>query len=173
MITLVVGEVRMTGVATNPVLLLREVDGDRSLPVWVSATAAHAVLAASERGAAASLGPHDLLREVIAGLGSAVVEVAILTVDEGIFTAELRLDNGVSVGARVSDAVALAQRCGARIVAAEALMDEVAVTDEPVTGGELPLTTDDQLQRFRAFLDSISPDDFEAPGGNSDPDLET
>ena len=162
MITLVLGEVRMTEVAREPVLILREVDGERTLPIWVSAAAAHAILAASD-DPGRNPGIHDLLLTVLGTLNSAVTEARILSVEDGVYRAELRIGK-VGVEARVSDAVALALRSGAPILATEELMDAVGVTEEPAADGEPPLTADDQMEKFRAFLDTINPDDFDAPG---------
>lgn len=165
MIRLVLGEVRMTDVAREPVLILREAEGDRTLPIWLSAASAHAVLAASDEPGS-SPGIHELLLDILSSFEKSVDEVRITGMEEGVFAAEVRIGE-TSVNARLSDAVALALRCGAEIWATDELMDTAAVTDEPSPDAEPPLDTDDQVERFRAFLDTINPDDFDAPGGEA------
>ncbi|MFV0406537.1 MAG: bifunctional nuclease family protein [Propioniciclava sp.] len=161
MIPLVLGEVRMTDVAREPVLILRERAGDRLLPVWITAAAAHGILAASDEPQAA-VGTHQLLLEVLARLDHAVSDVRILGIEDGIYRAELRIGQ-VSVPARISDALAVAIRCGAMVLATQELMDTVALVDPQVSSAGQ--TADVQLERFRAFLDSIAPEDFEGPEG--------
>lgn len=163
MIALTLGEVRMTDVAREPVIILRESEGDRILPIWVSAAAAHAVLAATDPPAPTP-GTHDLVLEILATFGKSVDAVRILSVDEGVFSAVILIGN-VAVDARVSDAVALALRSGAQILASEEVMAAASLREETSRVGESQLEADDQVQRFRDFLDSINPDDFDGAGG--------
>ena len=72
---------------------------------------------------------------------------------EGIFYAQLVFDGGAEVGARPSDSIALALRTGTRIVCAESVLDEAGLA--------VPAEQEDEVERFREFLDHVSPDDFE------------
>ncbi len=74
---------------------------------------------------------------------------------DGVFYADLVFDGNVEVSARSSDAIALALRTGTRIVGSDEVLDEAGVA---VTGEE-----EEEVEKFREFLDQISPDDFEAP----------
>jgi hypothetical protein len=86
------------------------------------------------------------------------VEVRITAIKDNVFHAELVFDGGLTVGSRSSDAIALALRTGSRIVGADEVLEAggVAVPDED----------EDEVERFRKFLEQISPEDFgeEAPG---------
>lgn len=161
MIALQFVEVRVTGVADEPLLLLKETDGVRVLPVWTTAVGANAVLSALETpGDEHHPGTHDLVLDALAALGGVIDEVRIVGYADGVFDAEVVV-GGTPVPARVSDAVALALRGGAPLLAQEAVMDAAAVGGRAATGPDLLGGTDAQMERFRAFLDSINPDDFD------------
>jgi bifunctional DNase/RNase len=82
----------------------------------------------------------------------------ILLLKDGIYIAELVLGEDRVVSARPSDAVALAVRTGAPIYGAESLLDEVGI--------EIPDEQEDEVEKFREFLDQISPEDFGAGSGS-------
>jgi len=99
---------------------------------------------------------HDLLKDVLAATGDGLTEVRITDVKDGVYFATLVLTSGAEVSARPSDSIALALRTGARIVCSEDVLDEVGLA--------VPAEQEDEVERFREFLDQVSPDDFEAPG---------
>ena len=99
---------------------------------------------------------HDLLREVIQALGVRLEAVHITELRDEVFFAELRFSGGVSVSARPSDAIALALRCDVAILGSDAVLDAAGI--------EIPDEQEDEVERFREFLDNISPEDF-ASGG--------
>ena len=102
---------------------------------------------------------HDLLREVITSLGAELEAVHITEMRDGIYIAELVFGDERVVSARPSDAVALAVRTGAPIFGAEELLDEVGI--------EIPDEQEDEVEKFREFLDQISPEDFGAGSGSA------
>lgn len=152
--------VRVEMPSNQPIVLLREVDGERYLPIWIGATEATAIAFAQQGVVPARPLTHDLLRDVIGGLGHQLSAVRITELTDGVFFAVLVFDGGVEVSARPSDAIALALRTGTPIHAAEDVLVEagIAVPDEQ----------EDEVERFREFLDQISPDDF--VGGTSGPE---
>lgn len=145
--------VRVEMSSNNPIVLLRERGGDRYLPIWVGAAEASAIAFAQQGVIPPRPLTHDLLRDVISALGRTVQEVRITEIRDSVFHAELVFDGGLVVGSRSSDAIALALRVGCRIVGADAVLEAggVAVPDED----------EDEVERFREFLDQISPEDFE------------
>ncbi len=164
MIPMIFSEVRVTAVADTPVLLLRETRGDRYLPIWISAVGANAVLSALEDAPDEHPTTHDLLVDALAAVDTVVEEVRIVDVVDGVYTASL-LINGTAVACRASDGIAVALRCGAGILVAESVLDRVGAApqlEDP--GAVLGGGSDEQLEQFRAFLDTISPEDFEADG---------
>ncbi len=158
-----VREVNVVGVrvempSNQPIVLLRETDGERYLPIWVGAVEATAIAFAQQGVVPPRPLTHDLLRDLLAATGNELDEVQITEVKDGIFYATLVLGDGVEVSARPSDSIALALRTGSRIVCAEEVLDEagLAVPDEQ----------EEEVEKFREFLDQINPEDFDANKGS-------
>jgi bifunctional DNase/RNase len=101
---------------------------------------------------------HDLLRDVLAALGRELRQVRITDLDDGVFFATLVFDDGTEVSARPSDAIALALRTGAAIVGADSVLDEAGIV--------IPDEDEDEVEKFREFLDQISPEDFSDESGS-------
>lgn len=142
----------------QPIVLLRERDGDRYLPIWIGAAEATAIAYAQQGVVPPRPLTHDLLRNVIDELGHELTRVRIVALRDGAFHAVLALDGGAAGGgtdvdSRSSDAIALALRAGAEIVAEDELLDEAGV--------EMAETEDDEVEKFKEFLDHVSADDFD------------
>ena len=152
--------VRVEMPSNQPIVLLREVEGERYLPIWIGAVEATAIAFAQQGVVPARPLTHDLLRDVVSSLGHTLTEVRITELTDGVFFAVLVFEGGVEVSARPSDAIALALRTGTPIYGAETVLEAagIAVPDEQ----------EDEVEKFRAFLDEISPDDF--LGGNAAPE---
>jgi len=150
--------VRVELPGNQPILLLKETQGERYLPIWIGAVEAAAI--AFEQQGVRPQRPmtHDLLREVVTALGATLQAVHITEMKDGIYLAELVFGEQRTVSARPSDAVALAVRTGAPIYGAEALLDEVGI--------EIPDEQEDEVEKFREFLDQVTPDDFFGPSGS-------
>lgn len=141
--------------SNSPIVLLRETGGSRYLPIWVGAVEATAIAYAQQGVVPPRPLTHDLMRDVIAGLGAELTAIQITALRDGVFYAELLFASGVQVSARPSDAIALAVRCNVRIAAAEEVLDAAGIElpeDEP---------SEDEVERFREFLDQVSPEDFQ------------
>jgi bifunctional DNase/RNase len=150
-------EMRVVGVrvelpANSPILLLRETDGDRYLPIWIGNAEATAIAIEQQGVRPARPLTHDLLKEVIAALGRELTQVRITDLQEGTYFAELVFDGGIKVSARPSDSVALALRAGVPIHAEESVLAEAGLV--------IPDEQEDEVEKFREFLDSVSPEDF-------------
>ena len=151
---LIVHGVRVEMPSGIPMLLLREMDGTRAIPIWIGAAEAAAIAMALEGEEPPRPLTHDLMADVLEALGHTVDAVWITEVTQGTFFAVLQID-GEQISARPSDAVALALRVGAPILGAEELLDQVGV--------EVQASGDDEGEKFREFLDQVSPEDFENP----------
>ena len=147
--------VRVEMPTNQPIVLLREREGDRYLPVWIGAAEAAAIAFAQQGVTPPRPLTHDLLRDVIHALGHQLREVRIVELRDNVFYASLVFAEGVEVSSRTSDAIALALRAQAPIRVEDAVIDEAGVV---VTEDE-----DDEVERFREFLDHVSPEDFEKP----------
>ena len=153
--------VRVEMPTNQPIVLLRERDGDRYLPIWIGAAEATAIAYAQQGVVPPRPLTHDLLRNVIDELGHTLTRVRIVALKDGVFHAVLDLDGGAQAGgtdieSRSSDAIALALRAGAEIVAEEDLLDEAGI--------EMAQTEDDEVEKFKACLDHVSADDFDTEG---------
>ena len=146
--------VRVEMPSNQPIVLLREVTGERYLPIWIGAVEATAIAFAQQGVTPPRPLTHDLMRDILEATGQRLDEVRIVDVREGVFFAELAFTSGAEVGARPSDSIALALRTGSRIVCAESVLDEAGLA--------VPAEQEDEVERFREFLDHVSPDDFEA-----------
>ena len=154
---LTVVEVRLDAEQGSPMLVLREVDGARQLAIWMTAAAASGILGALQEADPDHRSSHELMLALVDSLGGEVSVAHIVGHQEGVFYAELIVD-GRPVNARPSDAIAVALRAGVPIKIAEAVLDAVGVVPEPAED-EPP--SEDQVEQFRQFLDSVNPDDFE------------
>ena len=148
--------VRVEMPSNQPLVLLREAGGDRYLPIWIGAAEAAAIAFAQQGVVPPRPLTHDLLRDVVDALGQSLDQVRISDLRDGVFYAELVFANGTEVSARPSDAIALALRTGTRIFGADDVLEEAGV---PVPDEE-----EDEVEKFREFLDQISPEDFGESG---------
>ena len=144
--------VRVEMPTNQPIVLLREVGGERYLPIWIGAVEATAIAFAQQGVVPARPLTHDLLRDVIAAFDKTMRQVRITELRDGVFYAELVFDGSVEVSARPSDAIALALRTGTPIFASDAVLDEAGIA--------IPDEQEDEVEKFREFLDQISPEDF-------------
>ncbi len=149
--------VRIELPTNTPILLLREQEGERFLPIWIGTNEATAIALALEGVEPPRPMTHDLMKLVTEALGSNVVRVVVTDLQDGTFFADLvMLKDGeeVVISARPSDAIALATRTESPVYAARAVLDEggVEIRDE---GQE------EEIERFREFLEDVTPEDFE------------
>ncbi|GAB98749.1 hypothetical protein GONAM_02_02730 [Gordonia namibiensis NBRC 108229] len=167
-------EMRVVGIRveppqSQPVLLLREVDGERYLPIWIGQSEA-ASIALRQKG----IEPprpltHDLIVNLIREFGQTLLEVRIVDMQEGTFYAEMIFSGDLRVSARPSDSIAVAMRAEVPIIADEEVLAEAGLLipeEEPedTTVEAVDETKEDEVEKFKEFLDNVSPDDFKASG---------
>ena len=146
--------VRVELPTNQPIVLLKEVDGERYLPIWIGAVEATAIAYEQQGVKPARPLTHDLLRDVLAALKAPLRAVEIVEMRDNIFYAELVLGEGVRISARPSDSIALALRVGAPIRCAEQVLAEAGII--------IPDGQEDEVEKFREFLDQVSPEDFDS-----------
>ncbi len=144
--------VRVEMPSNQPIVLLKEATGDRYLPIWIGAAEATAIAFAQQGVVPPRPLTHDLLRDVLQALGQELTAVRITDLRDGVFYALLVLGDGVEVSARPSDAIALALRTGSPIYGADEVLGEAGIP--------IPDEQEDEVEKFREFLDQISPEDF-------------
>jgi bifunctional DNase/RNase len=140
----------------NPIVLLRERGGERYLPIWIGAPEATAIAYAQQGVEPPRPLTHDLMKNLLDALGHTLTEVRIVALTDNIYFASLVVDGGLEISARSSDAIALALRTGSPILVEDSLLDEAGVAITP--------DEDDEVERFREFLDHVTPEDFEKGG---------
>ena len=162
--------VRIEMPSNQPIVLLKEIDGSRFLPIWVGAAEATAIAFAQQ-----GINPdrpltHDLMRDLLETLDATLLAVKITHLRDGVFFATLQLrtheDAALAVSARPSDAIALALRSQSNIVASRELVDQVGIEiperliQEMDADGQPIEAPSADLEAFREFLDQINPEDF-------------
>ena len=147
--------VRVELPTNQPIVLLRERDGVRHLPIWIGAAEATAIAYAQQGVVPPRPLTHDLLINTLTVVGEELTEVRIERLEDGVFHASLVLASGRTVDSRASDAIALAIRAGAEVTAPEELLAEAGIT--------LPDEADDEVAKFKEFLDQVTPEDFDSP----------
>jgi bifunctional DNase/RNase len=155
---MVVG-VRIELPSNQPLVLLKEIDGPRHLPIWIGAPEASAIAMSQQGIETPRPMTHDLLESVVTALGHHLVEARLVSVRETVFYAELVFDGGAKVDSRASDAIAFALRAGCPLRCADEVLDEAGVlVSEDGTSSE---GEEAELRQFREFLADVEPEDFD------------
>lgn len=159
MLEMVIYGVSFDMVGKQPIVLLKTVTANRFLPIWIGHPEAAAILMKLQDVAPTRPGTHDLFMTALGEMDATVSSVAITSLQENTFFAEVTLDikgSELKLDARPSDALALAVRSEATIFADEAVVDEngIEFEQEQMEDGE------NMVQEFKAFLDDVKPEDF-------------
>ena len=141
-----------------PLVLLRERDAGRYLPIWIGAGEATAIAFAEQGVVPPRPLTHDLIKDILAATSSNLAEVRIVDIRDGVFYATLAFASGAEVSALPSDGIALALRNGSPILCEESVLEEAGIT--AAESGETE-EEESEVEKFREFLDSVSPEDFE------------
>lgn len=176
----------MSLVTQHRVVILKEVNAERYLPIWIGAYEADAIAVELQDVSVSRPLTHDLLKAVIGELGATVQSILVNDLHDDTFFARIIMDvNGryVEVDSRPSDALALAVRVKASIFVDEAVMDKAGVlldsegnttpTTKPGAGGggekpERSKAEDEKLAVFRDFINSLDMDDLGKPNPNDE-----
>jgi hypothetical protein len=145
-------------IGKQPIILLKTTDANRFLPIWIGHQEAAAILMKLQGTELPRPMTHDLMTSIISQLDAEVIKVTVTELKENTFYAllTLRLPTGdVEVDSRPSDALALAVRTNAPIYASDQLVEDNAIEfDHEVEDA------DEVVDKFRAFLDNVAPEDF-------------
>lgn len=146
--------VRVEMPGNQPIVLLREVSGDRYLPIWIGSAEASAISLAQQGIEAARPLTIDLLIEIFNQTNSVLRQIEVSQLVDGVFYADLVFEDERRISARPSDAIALALKLSVPIFSAESVLSQAGITiaEEPDSEAE--------LEKFREFLDQINPEDF-------------
>jgi uncharacterized protein len=145
-------------VGKQPIVLLRTLDGNRFLPIWIGHPEAAAILMKLQGTPTARPMTHDLVTSMLSELNATVAKVVVTELRENTFHAQITLQvNGseIEIDSRPSDALALAVRTEAPIFVADEVMD-----DSAIEFGQEPDDATEVIDEFKAFLENVNPDDF-------------
>ena len=147
-------------VGKQPIVLLKTVDGNRFLPIWIGHPEAAAILMKLQGAQTPRPMTHDLLNDMLEQLEAKCERVSVTELRDNTFYASITISvNGseIEIDSRPSDAIALAVRCSAPIFAAEEVIDESSIEFEHEVEDQ-----EEVVERFKDFLDEVSPEDFAA-----------
>ena len=147
-------------VGKQPIVLLKTVDGNRFLPIWIGHPEAAAILMKLQGAQTPRPMTHDLLNDLLEQLDAKCERVSVTELRDNTFYASITISvNGaeIEIDSRPSDAIALAVRCQAPIFAAEEVIDESSIEFEHEVEDQ-----EEVVERFKDFLDEVSPEDFAA-----------
>jgi uncharacterized protein len=145
-------------VGKQPIVLLKTIDGNKFLPIWIGHPEAAAILMKLQGATTPRPMTHDLIGELISELDAQCTRVSVTELKDNTFYASITLRvNGqeVEIDSRPSDALAVAVRTSAPIFAAEDVIQESAIEFEHEVED-----TEEVVDKFKEFLDEVSPDDF-------------
>ena len=160
MIELSLVGVRVELPSNQPIVLLKETSGDRYLPIWIGAVEATAIAFALQGIQTPRPMTHDLLRDILSEMDTEVEHVVINDLVDQTFFAVIKMtQNGkaAEVSSRPSDAIALAVRTSAPLFASEEVLEQAGI--------ELRDEEETEVEKFREFLDQVSPEDFDTGQG--------
>ena len=145
--------VRVEMPSNQPIILLKEIGGVRYLPIWVGAVEATSIAFAQQGVTPPRPLTHDLMKDLLSSLNANIDSIHLTELRDGVFYSVINLTGGVSVSARPSDAIALALRTGSPILGSEELLQEAGI--------EIPDQAEDEVEKFKEFLEGINPEDFQ------------
>lgn len=160
MIEVTVAHLGLDRTTNTPVVILREKDGSRVLPIWIGPAEASAIAMEMQGLKAQRPMTHDLLKQILVGLGGELRRVIISAVKDNTYFAELmirREDHVFQVDARPSDSIALALRLAAPIFTSDELLDQSGVEEEPT---EPRPDTSLDADKLKKYLEKMDPQDF-------------
>lgn len=175
MVEMTVEGIRVSLMNYQRVVILKEKDADRYLPIWIGPAEADAITVRLQDVAVARPLTHDLLRDVLEKLGAQVDSVVVNDLTDDTFYARIMLNlNGerIEIDSRPSDAIALAVRAQVPIFAEDSVLERAGVQldqegqpiETPSDQEPIKKVNEEELQRmsaFREFIESLDLDDFD------------
>ena len=139
----------------DPVVILKDMDGKRYLPILIGPFEATAIALALEGQTVPRPLSHDLMKSILDGLNAKLTKIIIHDIKDSTFYAKLVVENGgedQEIDARPSDCIALALRANAPIYVTDKIVLEESVQDKKAE--------EEEVQRFRKFIENLKPSDF-------------
>jgi bifunctional DNase/RNase len=143
----------------SPIMILKDTDGDKSMPIWIGLLEATAIASELEKVRFSRPMTHDLLKNIIDQMGGRVSKVEVCDLKDNTFYAQIHLLTGervMTIDARPSDAIALALRTQSPIYVADEVIERSMKADAGAKEG----VTGDEGKKWREILENLSPEDF-------------
>lgn len=143
----------------SPIMILKDVNGEKSVPIWIGMLEATAIASELEKINFSRPMTHDLLRNIIHQLGAQVIRVEVCDLKDNTFYALIHIhtqDKEFAIDARPSDAIALALRTESPIFVAE----EVIKRSKSVEMGHKEEIKTEEGKKWTEILEKLSPEDF-------------
>jgi bifunctional DNase/RNase len=156
-------------VGKQPIVLLKTLEGNKFLPIWIGHPEAAAILMKLQGATTPRPMTHDLVTEILGELEARVVRIAVTELRENTFYAQITVQRDgteVEIDSRPSDAIALAIRADAPIFAADEVIEESAIEFDSEEGdSEEQIARASELgevdpDEFRRWLGTVTPDQF-------------
>ena len=164
MIEVVIDSIRISLISQHRIVMLRDVDGERQLPIWIGPCEAEAITIELQDVEIARPVTHDLLKNTITEMGGTVSHILINELRDQVFYARLFVDMSgdmLEIDCRPSDAIAVAVRAKVPVFVDEAVMEEAGIVPEPDIEDEVCGDGSEKLDAFKDFVDTLDFDDFE------------
>ncbi len=142
-----------------PIIILKDLEGNRALPIWVGFFEANAIALEIEKIATPRPMTHDLMKNLISDMKAKINHILVSELKDNTFYAEISLKSGgntLKIDSRPSDAIALALRVKAPIYVNETVIEAAKSLDLPDTS---KVNTQDKDQ-WKKWLDNVKPQDF-------------
>ncbi len=165
-IEMVVGGLTIDPLTNSPVLILRDLQGNRTLPIWIGVLEATSIATVLEKIDVGRPMTHDLLKTIVHHLDATITRVEICDLRDNTYYAYLHLDRhgrDIQIDSRPSDAIAIALRTGAPIFVAEEVLEksrrDVAIEEDEKSEGVNVASTSDK-EKLKEILEELEPEDF-------------
>lgn len=169
MVEVMIDSIRVSLMSQHRVVILKDIDSDRYLPIWIGNSEADAITMTLQEMEVVRPMTHDLLKNVIVELGGDVDYIVISDLRNEVFYAKIVLDaNGkrLEIDSRPSDAIALAVRLHVPVYIEEAVMNKAAVQPEEEVEAERVGADTPGLSAFEDFVESLDLDELDKDKGD-------
>jgi bifunctional DNase/RNase len=172
MIEVKIDSIRVSLMSQHRVVVLKEIDTDRYLPIWIGPFEADAITLQLQGVQVARPLTHDLLKSIIEQMGAQVAHVVVTELKNDTFYANIVMDvdgKNIEIDARPSDAIALAVRVSAPLFVAEQVMEDASIIPEtgldeleadPADTAPVSAEEEERLSAFRDFINELDLDDL-------------
>lgn len=155
MIRMTVRGIALDPITNMPIIILKDQEEKRALPIWVGIFEANAIALELEKIATPRPMTHDLIKNILEGLGASVQQIVVNDLKDNTFFAVIEVTyngNVVNIDSRPSDAIALALRLNAPIFVTEKVVSKAKSMDIA--------EEKEDSDRWREWLENLKPEDF-------------